>query len=157
MQLRQRAGPLPGGWLPDTASPSRLRRGILGGLAQRVEVAVGKEYPGIYRGEQRGDTGGQPLLLLPHRTEPRPGPPVGRLPFEELGSGTLGEGGEPEVVTDLQPQRRHGVAADGAGGLDGIFRAEVVDVAELAGEVDEFLHSLSPWLDVFAAKRQPGV
>src|SRR5438067_1589998 len=47
MPRRQRAGPLPGGWLPDTAAPSRLCRGILGGLAQRVEVAVGKEDPGI--------------------------------------------------------------------------------------------------------------
>src|SRR2546427_8684920 len=119
MPLRQRAGPLPGGWLPDAAAPSRLWGGILGGLAQRVEVAVGKEYPGIYRGEQRGDNGGQALLLLPHRTEPRPGPPVGRLPFDELGSGTLGEGGEPELVTNLQPQQRHGVGNAEAGGPDG--------------------------------------
>src|SRR5260370_39316424 len=151
MPLRQRAGPPPGGWLTDAAAPSRLWGGILGGLVQRVEVAVGKEYPGIYRREQRGDNGGQALLLLPYRTEPRPGPPVGRLPFEELGSGTLGEGGEPEVVTDLQPQQRHGVGHDEAGGLDGIFRAEVVEVAELASEVGEVFHCLRPLPGVVAA------
>src|SRR2546426_11878630 len=144
MPRRQRAGPLPGGWLPDAAAPSRLWGGILGGLVQRVEVGVGKEYPRIYRGEQRGDNGGQGLLLLPYRTEPRPGPPVGRLPFDELGSGILGEGGEPEVVTDLQPQQRHDVGHDEVGGLDGIFRAGVGEVAEPAGEGGEFLPSLSP-------------
>src|SRR5260370_2529243 len=147
MPLRQRAGPLPGGWLPDTAAPSRLCRGFLGGLAQRVEVAVGKEYPGIYRGEQRGDNGGQALLLLPYRTKPRPGPPVGRLPFDELGSSTLGEGGEPEVVTDLQPQQRHGVGHDEAGGLIGIFRAEIVASAEPAGTGAELLPSINPLPD----------
>src|SRR2546429_3871918 len=133
MPRRQRAGPLPGGWLLDSAAPSRLWGGILGGLAQRVEVAVGKEDPGIYRGEQRGDKGGQALLLLPYRTEPRPGPPVGRLPFDELGSGTLGEGGEPEVVTDLQPQQRYDVGHDEAGGPDRILPTGIIAGAGPAG------------------------